>query len=656
MKNLLLLALVLMTSITMSAQRKQLYSPDSSVVVGVECNEGRVYYDISLCGKTILKPSRLGLVADYGDFSESLTLKRVTDITVRTSDYALSRSKRARVMNRYTSQTFRFSNAKGQEMDVEFCVNDSAVAFRYTLLRPKGNNPKCAVVSKELTAFNFPEQTTTFLSPQRQPMSGWERSTPSYEEVYVADAKMTDKSKYGVGYIFPGLFKIGNDGWALVSETGVDGSYVGGRLSDYQPGVGYTVAYPQAGECNGWGSASAAVAVPSSPPWRYVVLGQRLKPIVETTAQFDLVNPYYEAKTDYKPGRYTWSWLIWQDQSINYADQKSFIDLSAKMGYEYVLVDNWWDTQIGRDSIASLSRYAQSRGVSLMLWYNSNGFGNDAPQTPRNIMTWSVSRKKEMAWLQSIGVKGIKVDFFTGDKQETMRLYEDILSDANDYGLSVIFHGCTMPRGWERMYPNYIGSEACLASENVYFTEEAARREAYDMCMHPFIRNAVGAFDWGGVIMNRHLSRDNRSRHQRFTTDVFEMATAITNQCSVNCVEVTPNVVDSLPDFELDFLRNIPTAWQDTKFIAGYPGKYVAIARESAGKWYVGALNANKQPLRLAINVPMLAGKTVDYYCDKPLKKGQMLPDLYRKTVTVAKNGILKVTIQPNGGLILVQR
>lgn len=126
-----------------------------------------------------------------------------------------------------------------------------------------------------------------------------------------------------------------------------------------------------------------------------------------------------------------------------------------------------------------------------------------------------------MEWLERIGVKGIKVDFLGGDKQETMKLYEDILSDANDYGLMVIFHGCTIPRGWERMYPNYMGSEACLASENVYFQEKHSVSEAFEMTLHPFCRNAIGSFDWGGVILNKYMSHDNNSRHQRYTSDTL---------------------------------------------------------------------------------------------------------------------------------------
>ena len=470
---------------------------------------------------------------------------------------------------------------------------------------------------------------------------------------------MATPSQYGHGYIFPALFHIsdspglsGNSkqiGWALVSETGVGSDYCGSHLSDYQAGVGYTVAYPDAGENNGYGSDYAAIPLPGKTPWRTITIGTTLKPIVETTISYDLVEPRYAPSADYKPGRYTWSWLLWQDNSVNYDDQVKFIDLASTMGFEYCLVDNWWDTQIGRDRMEELSKYAQSKGVHLLLWYNSNGFWNDAPQTPRDCMSTAIAREREMKWLQRIGVKGIKVDFFGGDKQETMRLYEDILSDANRYGLQVVFHGCTIPRGWERMYPNYVASEAVLASENLFFGEGATFSEPFDLTLHPFCRNATASMDWGGIIMNKWMSRDNKSRHTRKTTDIFEMASGITMQTSVQCVAMQPNNLTELPQFEMDYLRQLPTTWEETRFIDGYPGRYVVLARKSTnGKWYVAGLNAQKEPLTLNLDLPMFAkGQTLLYYVDS--KTG----DPMLTSLKIDKKGRAKVTIQPNGGVIL---
>jgi hypothetical protein len=386
-------------------------------------------------------------------------------------------------------------------------------------------------------------------------------------------------------------------------------------------------------------------------------VGTSLKPIVETTIQYDVVEPLYplnpQLSTPSSYGRYTWSWLIWQDNSINYDDQVKFIDLASAMGFEFCLVDNWWDQNIGRERMAELSKYAQEKGVSLMLWYNSNGFENDAPQTPRDCLYTSMARDREMAWLQSIGVKGIKVDFFGGDKQETMKLYEDILYDANRYGIQCIFHGCTLPRGWERMYPNYVASEAVLASENVYFNEGAAIRQPFDLTLHPFCRNATGTMDWGGVIMNKYMSKDNKSRHTRKTTDVFEIASAFTNQTAIQCVAMQPNNLDELPQVELDFLKRLPTTWDETRLVDGYPGRYVVLARRHADQWYVAGLNALKEPLVLTIDLPEFqAGTTVSQVVDVPAKKGGAA-SVALQSLKVDKKGKAKVTIQPNGGIVI---
>jgi len=605
-----------------------------------------MYYSVALDGQEMLQPSALGLKTSIGDFTRNLSIFNSSQSSV-TCSYQMRGTKAASADYSANRLSIDVKNKDGQKMSIVFQVSNNDVAFRYEMPRQKWQKKdmKRVRIMSEASSFNLPAGTTTFISPQIGPERGWEQTKPSYEEVYCADGAMDTPSKYNHGYIFPALFHLPK-GWVLISETGVSSAYCGSHLSDWQAGIGYTVAYPDNGENNGYGTDFAAIPLPGKTPWRTITLGTSLKPIVETTISYDLVEPLYEPSTDYMPGRYTWSWLIWQDNSINYEDQVKFIDLASAMGFEYCLVDNWWDTQIGRDRIAELSKYAQSKGVHLMLWYNSNGYWNDAPQGPRDCMNTSIAREREMKWMQSIGIKGIKVDFFGGDKQQTMQLYEDILSDANRYGLQVIFHGCTMPRGWEKMYPNYVASEAVLASENVFFDEGAAIREPFDLTLHPFCRNATGAMDWGGVIMNKYLSKDNKSRHSRKTTDIFEMASGIVMQTSVQCVAMQPNNLSELPQFESDFLRGLPTTWQETRFIEGYPGKYVVLARKSTdGKWYIAGLNAQKEPVTLTLDLSQYS--LTDLYIDNK-KQEPMLTKL--KT---DKKGKARITIQPNGGMII---
>ena len=630
-----------------SARETTIASPSGNLVVTVSDQGGQPTYAVSLDGQQMVLPSPLGFRADFGDFVQGL---RIADTRAEQIDrtYEMRQVKQSQMHFVAMQVSVDFENAAKQRMTIQFAVSDNDVAFRYLIPRQANDNPKSAVIFSEATGFVLPDGTTTFLTPQSTAMIGWERTKPSYEEVYQADAPMTARSQYGEGYTFPCLFHAPK-GWILVSETGVDSRYCGSHLSDYP----YTIAYPMKGENNGRGDTFAGIALPGATPWRTITVGTSLKPIVETTIPYDVVEPLYtlhpSLSTPQAFGRYTWSWLIWQDNSINYADQVQFIDLAAAMGYEFCLVDNWWDQNIGRERMAQLSAYAQQKGVSLMLWYNSNGWENDAPQTPRGKMDNAIARDQEMAWLQSIGVKGIKVDFFGGDKQETMRLYEDILYDANRYGIQCIFHGCTLPRGWERMYPNYVASEAVLASENVYFSEGAAEREPFDLTMHPFCRNAVATMDWGGVMMNRHMSRDNKSRHSRKTTDMFEIASGITNQTAVQCIAMQPNNLQELPQVELDFLRTIPTTWDETRLIDGYPGRYVVLARRHGSQWYVAGLNAQKEPLTLTLDLGAYGVGTL--LNDQADKKGNTLGVV--QSALKLKKGQAKVTMQPNGGFVV---
>ena len=650
----LFLSILMTSSVLAWAGDVVVSSPDGQLQVTVNNAGGRLFYSATLGGQTVMEPSALGLKTSIGDFTRDLSLLDNQQESVE-NHYTMRGTKTSKGDYMATKAVMNLQTKDGMKFSVVFQVSNHDIAFRYEIPRQKFDKKdyKRVRILSEASSFNLPDATTVFASPQIGPETGWEQTKPSYEEVYSADAQMTEPSRYGHGYIFPALFHLkGNTGtWVLVSETGVGSGYCGSHLSDYQAGNGYTVAYPDKGENNGFGSDFAAISLPGATPWRTMTIGS-LKDIVETTIPYDLVEPLYAPSTDYQPGRYTWSWLIWQDNSINYDDQVKFIDLASAMGFEYCLVDNWWDTQIGRDRIAELSKYAQSKGVHLMLWYNSNGFANDAPQGPRDCMNTAIAREREMKWMQSIGVKGIKVDFFGGDKQETMRLYEDILSDANRYGLQVIFHGCTMPRGWEKMYPNYVASEAVLASENVFFNEEAAKRQAYDLTLHPFCRNAAASMDWGGIIMNKYLSKDNKSRHSRKTTDIFELASGIIMQTSVQCVAMQPNNLDNneLPQFELDFLRQLPTTWEETRFIDGYPGKYVIMARRHGQDWYVAGLSAEDKPLTLTLDLPMFdKGETLQYYNDSS-KREPMLTKL-----KIDKKGKAKITLQPNGGLIITK-
>ena len=653
MKKSFLFLLTMLVVMVVSAQELKFESPDNRTVVNFKLDGGIACYSVSYDGKIMLDESPLGLVTNTGDFTKGLVYDGYKTNTIKNS-YSLNRSKVSKVDYVANEQRVDLKNSKNTPFSIVFRISNNNVAFRYEL--PKSGETGSVRVLSESTGFDFPSYTTTFLTPQSHAMIGWKRTKPSYEEEYRADAPMTNRSQYGHGYTFPGLFRIGDDGWVLVSETGVSSNYCGSRLSDMKDDGLYTIEYPMMEENNGNGTVEPAVSLPGATPWRTITVGATLEPIVETTAPWDNVEPLYETEHDYKFGKGTWSWIVWQDNSINLDDQKKYVDLASEMGFQYTLVDNWWDTKIGKEGIEELVKYARSKNVEIFLWYSSSGNWNDIEQGPINIMSNPIKRKEYMRWMNEIGVKGIKVDFFGGDKQVTMAHYEAILSDADDNGLMVIFHGCTLPRGWERMYPNYVGSEAVLASENMVFGQRACDMAAFNATLHPFIRNTVGCMEFGGTFLNRRLSKGNTSGTIRKTTDCAELATAVLFQNPIQNFALAPENLNPVeengaPIVSLDFMREVPTTWDETQYIAGYPGKYVVLARRSGDKWYIAGINAEKEPIELTLNIPMLQkGDVVKLYSDDKKSREPMKSDL-----KIKKDGEFKVTLQSDGGFIIVK-
>ena len=609
--------------------------------------DGGPSYSVSYDNVLFLKPSPLGIIANIGDFSSGMSLEKNVSTNKIDETYELASIKKSKVHYVANEAVFSFTQQGKTIYDVIFRISNNDVAFKYKMY-PQGETLSC-VVKQEVTGFVFPDGTTTFLCPQSKPMGGFARTSPSYETSYTAD-DVAGKNGWGEGYTFPCLFRNGDNGWTLVSETGVNGGYCASRLLGHKGGT-YTIGFPQEGEANGNGTVSLGIALPGETPWRTITVGKTLAPIVETTVPFDVVKPLYPAKGEYTYGRGSWSWIIGMDGSTNYKEQLRYIDFSAAMGYQSVLVDALWDKQIGRDKIEELAKYGKDKGVALYLWYNSNGYWNDAPQTPRGIMDNAIARRKEMKWMQSIGIRGIKVDFFGGDKQMTMQLYEDILSDANEYGLLVIFHGCTLPRGWERMYPNFASSEAVLASENLHFSQGSCDNEAFNATLHPFIRNTVGSMDFGGSALNKYYNADNAPRgSRRVTSDVYALATAVLFQSPVQHFALAPNNLTDAPAWAIDFMKEVPTTWDEVRFIDGYPGKYVILARRHGDKWYIAGVNAQKETLQLKVNLPMFSnGEKVRLFSDDKVLQGGV------KQIGIGKKQELQLTIPCNGGVLITK-
>lgn len=657
------LTTLFISALPILAMAQETTSPDGNLKVNVSCKDGNAVYSVSFNGETVINESSLGLNTTIGDFTKDLKLDGVSGKVHVGETYSMPNAKKSSISYDANEQTYSFSQNGQKAFDIVMHVDNNNIAFKYIMYpqKPKRGDTRLAcLVENETTSYNFPEGTTTFLCPQMTPQTGFARTAPSYETFYEFDAPMGSNG-HGRGFTFPALFRIEQAAapvkkgkvaepkniWVMLNETNVGSNYCGSRI-EYTAENTYTLAYPEPTEFGGVGTSAPGIMLPGSTPWRTITIGESIAPIAETTIQWDMVKPLYKPSQEYKYGKSAWSWIIRMDPSCNFDEQKEYIDFAANMGWEYLLIDAWWDSNIGYDRMEQLSKYAESKGVGLFLWYNSNGYWNDAMQGPRGKIHTLIDRRKEMAWLKKAGIKGLKIDFIGSDKQQTMQMYEEIMYDANDFGLMIIFHGCTIPRGWERMYPNFVACEAVRASENLSFGQYDNDIEAKCGTIHPILRNAIGNMDFGGSALNKYYSTSNTRGNQRRTSDVYALATAILFQTPVQNFALAPNNLEDAPAWAIDFMKVVPTTWDDVRFIDGYPGKYLVMARRQGDKWYLAAINAEEKPLTLNLSLDMFnVGDEVALYSDDANLNGSV------KTLKVNKKKVAKVTIPCNGGLVI---
>lgn len=653
-------AIALLSASNLMATNDVISSPDGNLKVHLSIADGGCpQYSVTFGNDTVILNSHLGLNTSIADFTKDLALAKKGEVKQVSDTYDIATLKKRNISYTANEQTFTFSKDGKPAIDIQFHVDNDNVAFRYMVYRQKKERQDervACLVTDEMTDFTLPVGTTTFICPQMTPQTGFARTAPSYETYYEFDGEM-GKNGHGRGYTFPALFKVKSEKlkvkgsaepenlWVMLCETDVAGNYCGSRL-ECKDNV-YKVAYPEMTEFGGVGSVEPGIMLPGYTPWRTITVGKTLAPIAETTIMWDLVKPMYEASQEYKYGKSTWSWVIRMDASCNFDEQIEYIDLAADLGWQYVLIDAWWDANIGYEKMEQLSKYAATKGIGLFLWYNSNGYWNDAPQGPRGKMHRMIDRRREMAWLQKAGIKGLKIDFIGSDKQQTMQMYEDMLVDANDFGLMLIFHGCTIPRGWERMFPNFVACEAARVSENLAFGQYDNDQEAVAGTILPILRNAIGNMDFGGSTLNKHYSKDNVHGTTRKTSDVYALATAVLFQTPVQNFALTPNNLTDAPAWAVDFMKTVPTTWQDMKFVDGYPGKYLILARQdNEGKWYLAGINANREPMKVKLDLRLFGeGQEVSLYVGNEMKTVKVTKSLLKKG--------LEVTMPSDGGVVV---
>jgi hypothetical protein len=618
-------------------------SPDAHIKVEVQLDtDGSPHYSIASTGKVVVEPSRLGLIRDDANFSIGLTLKSVSPSERIEDRYELLTSKRRNNHYLANRQVFHFEDAAGKKLDVIFQISNDGVAFRYVF--PE-SSPVLRKVTREMTSFRFASQTRAWLQPIAAAKTGWGETNPSYEEIYEKDVAVGTPSPTGAGWVYPALFRT-DDTWLLVSESALPRNYAGTRLKSTWRNPEYTIGFPDPLEGVQGGPVTPQSTLPWTMPWRVIAIGS-LKTIVESTLGTDVADkPQSSMKQGpHGPGKASWSWPLLGDDKTDYETSKRFIDYAASMGWRYTLIDALWDKQIGYAKLKELIDYAQTQNVAILLWYNSAGDWNTAPQTPRNVLLTRESRIREFNRLRDMGVAGLKVDFFAGDGQSTIAYYHDILQDAAPYGFVMNFHGATLPRGWQRTYPNLMTMEAVRGMEFVTFEQGNAEDEPTHAAMLPFTRNVFDPMDFTPVVLDRINNIERR------TTSAFELALSVLFTSGIQHYAEIPEGMAKVPAYVRESLKRVPSVWDDVKFIDGFPGKHVVIARQGEKRWYVAGINGEREAKTLQLSLRDLPDVTAGSLITDG--EGGNLSFLERR-VQLNATKTLAVTLKPRGGFLLV--
>jgi alpha-glucosidase len=494
-------------------------------------------------------------------------------------------------------------------------------------------------IEGETTEFAFGPGGTHW-GQSYDPPNAWQ---PAYEAPYTRGMPVGSKAD-GPGWGIPALLKDENGIWVLLHESGLTRSYHGSHLASEAPGGTYRIAGPLASDGLGFGDIRAATTTPAALPWRFMVISQRLGDIVESNRVFDLAPPSAVADISWiEPGVSSWSWQSDHDSSRDLGKLKSFIDLAAELGWRYSLVDANWN-RIAPDAMEQLVAYADARKVGLLFWYNSGGRHNAVTEEPRGLMDERARRRAEFARIAKLGVKGVKIDFFQSDKQERIEQYLDILEDAAEFHLLVNFHGCTIPRGWQRTYPNLMTMEAVRGGEHYSFDSlpNFAELSTYQDSVLPFTRNVIGSMDFTPVLFSPQA-------RARLTSNAHEAALAVVFESGVQ------HMADSIAGYRSTsaeyrtYFRELPTAWDETRFLVGAPGEGIVLARRSGARWYVAGVTAAATPSTVRVDLRFLRGPSQALVISDT--DGAKAFDARRQAI---RPDVQTIQLAPYGGFVMV--
>lgn len=550
----LLIGVMLFAGLACTNGKPELISPNGELKVIYNQEKG---FEVFCNNSKVFDIRNVGLVLN--DTTTLFDIESWSKVTKVVDAYEMVSGKKLECHNEANERTYLFIDSLNRYITIIFRAYNDGIAFRYIV----NGTVEPAKITSETTCFDMTNSTRSWK----------QRYNTAYEDFYIKSENIPTHSAKGE-WGFPTLFQFNETTFALLSEAGIGRENCGSRLNNLQTANEYQVTMMGSVNSNSlWHSA-----------WRVAMIGT-LADIVESTLITDVSEPCKLNNTDWiEPGLVSWIYWAYNHGSCDYQIVKKYIDFAVAMNLPYVLIDWEWDIMTNGGDLHDAIAYANERGIKPLLWYNSStswlGPG------PLFRLNKKEDRRAEFEKLQRMGVKGVKVDFFNHDSLSTMNYHIDILEDAADYELLVNFHGATVPRGWQRTYPNMVSIEGVYGAEwynNLPILTDSA---AWHNATLPFTRNVIGPMDYTPCTFTN-------SQHKHLTTDAHELSLLVLFESTLQHLADRPEGYLAQTKEIQNLISELPTVWNDTKFLDGYPSDYVVLARQKENVWYVAGINGS---------------------------------------------------------------
>ena len=601
----------------------QVFSPNGKVEWREKADGYAVVYHDGNSECEVLDITDVGMLMKDGG-GKDLKLKTKTPVKAVKDSYTMIGGKRRECSNEANETTYLYIDNIGRQQSLTVRAYNDGVAFHYALDGLQHTRP-----AEDLTTYRIPEGTKRWMQKWTEP----------YEEFFpLATTGEKENRRWG----YPALIQPSDNVFALITEAGIERWNSASSLYNDRNKELYRVVMDEnvQNTTGRWTS-----------PWRVIIVG-KLEDVVTSTLVTDVSEPCRIEDTSWiKPGSVSWIYWAYNYGSNDYQIIRQYVDMAVDMHWPYVLIDAEWDEMKNGGSIEDAIRYAHDKGIKPLLWYNSStawlkAWGAPGPHERLNAPEL---REREFAWLEKMGVAGVKIDFFAGDKQETMEYCIDLLECAARHHLLVNFHGATIPRGWQRTYPNLMSVEAVYGAEwynnNATLTPKAAAHNA----TLPFTRNVIGPMDYTPCTFSD-------SQHPHITTHAHELALSLLFESPLLHWADKPESYLAQPRDVRDFMSALPTTWDETRLLGGYPGEWVVIARRQGNKWYIAGINGKDTAQTLSFDTSILPKGRYTLFTDKPGYKGE-LPANNPEPWSIKKGkgkAPSRVTCQPRGGFVYV--